>query len=109
LSDTKQESSSEDSSSEEEPKRIPTPTPTQPKKRKSSPFRRVKAENVEITNKGLADNSFSAKKGFDQYGKKADQTLSAVKGKNFRKDKTKKKKGSYGGGPISTGVNSIKF
>ncbi|EYC43215.1 hypothetical protein Y032_0500g2585 [Ancylostoma ceylanicum] len=46
---------------------------------------------------------------FDQWGKKAHESLSRVQGKGFRHEKTKKKKGSYGGGPISVAVNSIKF
>jgi len=32
-----------------------------------------------------------------------------LQGKSFRHEKTKKKRGSYRGGSINTGVNSIKF
>lgn len=35
--------------------------------------------------------------------------LRFTKGRSFRHEKTKKKRGSYRGGAISTGVNSIKF
>jgi len=55
------------------------------------------------------DNSFESKGGYDQWGKKAAASLGAVKGKDFRREKTKKKRGSYGGGVINTGVNSFKF
>ena len=43
------------------------------------------------------------------YGAKAEEVLGAVRGKNFRHEKTKKKRGSYRGGAIDFGVNSIKF
>jgi hypothetical protein len=43
------------------------------------------------------------------YGQKANEILEKVHGKDFRAAKTKKKKGSYRGGPIERGVNSIKF
>ena len=35
--------------------------------------------------------------------------LSKVRGKDFRHEKTKKKRGSYRGGQIDQGTNSIKF
>jgi hypothetical protein len=40
---------------------------------------------------------------------KANEDLEKVHGKDFRKEKNKKKKGSYKGGPIERGVKSIKF
>jgi len=76
---------------------------------KKQPFRRVDPDKIQITRPELADNSFRAKQGFDRWGARAAQTLGAVRGKDFRKEKTKKKRGGYGGGPINTGVNSIKF
>ena len=39
----------------------------------------------------------------------ASQDLIVTKGKSFRHEKTKKKRGSYKGGPINMGVASIKF
>jgi len=49
-------------------------------------------------------------KGGDAWGGKAAQVLGAVKGKNFRHEKTKKKRGSYRGGEIdSNSVNSFKY
>lgn len=58
----------------------------------------------------LTDNSFDAKFGAKgDWGQKANDVLKFTKGKSFRHEKTKKKRGSYRGGAISTTVNSIKF
>lgn len=58
----------------------------------------------------LANNSFDAKMGANSdWGQKANDVLKFTKGKSFRHEKTKKKRGSYRGGAISTSVNSIKF
>jgi len=78
-------------------------------KRTSSPFRRVKSDAGDNLKPGFSDNSFEAKHGKDQWGHRANETLSQVKGKDFRREKGKKKRGGYKGGPISTEVNSIKF
>lgn len=43
------------------------------------------------------------------WGEKANNILKFTKGKSFRHEKTKKKRGSYCGGTISTQVNSVKF
>ena len=44
------------------------------------------------------------------WGEKANRDLSVTKGKSFRHEKTKKKRGSYRGGEIDTsGVHSILF
>lgn len=43
------------------------------------------------------------------WGEKAAQDLKHTRGKSFRHEKTKKKRGSYRGGQINVGVNSIKF
>ena len=47
--------------------------------------------------------------GADDYGFKANQILKHTKGKSFRHEKTKKKRGTYKGGIINMGVTSIKF
>uniref|UniRef100_A0A2H6NBR8 Srp40 C-terminal domain-containing protein n=2 Tax=Micrurus carvalhoi TaxID=3147026 RepID=A0A2H6NBR8_9SAUR len=78
-------------------------------KRQSSPFRRIRTEEIEIDVR-VANNSFDAKKGATgDWGKKANDVLKFTKGKSFRHEKTKKKRGSYCGGTISTQINSIKF
>jgi len=76
------------------------------KKKSKAPFRRVKAEDIVIEKEELKDNSFQS---FDSWGAKANQDLIVTKGKSFRHEKTKKKRGSYRGGQINVGVNSIKF
>ncbi len=75
-------------------------------KPKNAPFRRVISEEIEIPHEALRDNSY---KSFDTWGAKASQDLIVTKGKSFRSEKTKKKRGSYRGGSINVGVNSIQF
>jgi nucleolin len=75
-------------------------------KPKNAPFRRVVSEEIEIPYEALRDNSY---KSFDTWGAKASQDLIVTKGKGFRSEKTKKKRGSYRGGSINVGVNSIRF
>ncbi|XP_039215937.1 nucleolar and coiled-body phosphoprotein 1 [Crotalus tigris] len=78
-------------------------------KQQSSPFRRIRSEEIEIDMR-VANNSFDAKKGaMGDWGEKANDVLRFTKGKSFRHEKTKKKRGSYCGGTISTQINSIKF
>lgn len=43
------------------------------------------------------------------WGERANEVLKFTKGKKFRHEKQKKKRGSYCGGHIDTHVNSIKF
>lgn len=71
-------------------------------------FQRVVVSEVEFLDPRLVDYSHESK-GDDDWGNKANQILSAVRGKDFRHEKTKKKRGTYKGGRITTGVNSIKF
>jgi len=74
-----------------------------------TPFRRVKEEEITVDPR-LKDNSFEGKHGSrGDWGEKANKDLKFVKGKSFRHEKTKKKRGSYRGGQINTSINSIKF
>ncbi|KAI6218007.1 SRP40, C-terminal domain-containing protein [Aphelenchoides fujianensis] len=75
------------------------------KKRPSSPFRRVRTSKEQLRSE-LQDNSYKAT---DPWGNRAAKDFSTVRGKNFRHEKTKKKRGTYAGGRISMEVNSIKF
>ena len=43
------------------------------------------------------------------WGAKASEVLLRVRGKDFRHEKTKKKRGTYRGGAVSLATNSIKF
>merc|ERR1712150_97800 len=76
------------------------------KKGNNTPFRRVVTETIEV-NPNLTDNS--ANTSFDTWGAKATADLIVTRGKSFRHEKTKKKRGSYKGGEINTGVASFKF
>ncbi|KAF3323118.1 nucleolar and coiled-body phosphoprotein 1 [Carex littledalei] len=73
-------------------------------------FKRVKVEEVKFDDERLQDNSYWAKDGADSgYGAKAQQILEQVRGRDFRHEKTKKKRGTYRGGQIDLQSHSIKF
>eukprot|EP00850_Spirogloea_muscicola_P022951 SM000319S12279 [mRNA] locus=s319:64026:67517:- [translate_table: standard] len=81
-------------------------------------FQRVDPTQVEFKDPRLKDNSYWAKArgatadcgGADVgWGAKAQEVLGTVRGKNFRHEKTKKKRGSYRGGAIDLQSHSIKF
>ncbi|KAF5201862.1 Nucleolar and coiled-body phosphoprotein [Thalictrum thalictroides] len=73
-------------------------------------FQRVKIDEVEFADDRLQDNSYWAKDGADiGYGAKAQEVLGQVRGRDFRHEKTKKKRGSYRGGQIDLQTHSIKF
>lgn len=79
-----------------------------PKDKKS--FSRVDSGGVVFSREELKSNAFLAKKGAaGSYGEKAYQDLAPTRGKGFRQEKNKKKRGSYRGGKIDTAVHSIKF
>ena len=48
------------------------------------------------------DNSYEARFGEGGYGAKANAKLRTVRGKDFRHEKTKRKRGTYRGGTIDT-------
>ncbi|XP_042040883.1 nucleolar and coiled-body phosphoprotein 1-like isoform X2 [Salvia splendens] len=73
-------------------------------------FQRVKIDEVEFVDDRLQDNSYWAKDGAETgYGAKAQEVLGQVKGRGFRHEKTKKKRGSYRGGQIDLQSHSVKF
>lgn len=75
----------------------------------SKAFQRVKAEEW-LGKKGSWDNSYEGTFGQAGWGFKAQQALGKVRGKDFRHEKTKKKRGSYRGGAIDPhAVCSYKF
>ena len=54
--------------------------------------------------------SYEGTFGSSGWGARASEALLVTKGKSFRHEKTKKKRGSYRGGEIDNGaVNSFKF
>lgn len=73
-------------------------------------FQRVKVDEVVFKDPRLVDNSYWAKGGAQSgWGAKAQEVLGQVRGKGFRHEKTKKKRGSYRGGQIDLASHSIKF
>ncbi|KAF7991988.1 hypothetical protein HCN44_010789 [Aphidius gifuensis] len=70
---------------------------------KNSPFRRVRDEEIEPIKAELCNNSFEAKRGArGSWGERANLDLKHTRGKSFRHEKTKKKRGSYKGGQIDS-------
>ena len=79
---------------------------SQPKATTGLPFRRVDPNIVDVEDV----KSFSQYKDpTTTYGDKAFSDLRPTRGKDFRHEKNKKKKGSYRGGFIDTGIHSIRF
>ncbi|CAA7394009.1 unnamed protein product [Spirodela intermedia] len=73
-------------------------------------FQRVKVDAVKFADDRLQDNSYWAKAGAETgYGAKAQEILGQVRGRDFRHEKTKKKRGSYRGGQIDFQSHSVKF
>lgn len=78
--------------------------------RSANAFRRVKPDEVNFADERLQNNSYWAKEGAESgYGAKAEEVLGQVRGKDFRHEKTKKKRGSYRGGQIDLQSHSVKF
>ena len=76
----------------------------QQSKKQKTHFQRVpKDTKVDVK---LASNAYVA----HEYGERAHQDLSVTRGKEFTKEKNKKKRGSYRGGAIDvSGGKGIKF
>lgn len=71
-------------------------------------FSRIKPQIVPAEQ--LLDNGYEAKGGItNDYGNRAHQDLIVTRGAGFRKEKNKKKRGSYRGGEITLQSHSIKF
>ena len=72
-------------------------------------FQRVDPTKVEFLDERLKTNGFVESKS-SSYGERAYKDLSSARGSDFKKEKNKKKKGTYSGGQIdTTKVHSIKF
>ena len=76
-----------------------------------TPFERIDNEKWmnSIKDDRLKDNSYEGTYGDGGWGAKASQKLVQVRGKDFRHEKTKKKRGGYRGGTVDMGSNSIKY
>ena len=81
--------------------------PQRPKHKQGTPFRRV---DPSLASKAIVkDNSYYGSN-VSQWGAKAADTLDAVRGRDFRHEKTKKKRGTYQGGHIDVNaIHSKKF
>ncbi|CAL8079017.1 unnamed protein product [Calicophoron daubneyi] len=78
-------------------------------RRYSTPFRRVSGDVSELDPR-LANNSYDAAlKSRNSWGSRANQDFLFTSGKSFKHEKTKKKRGSYRGGPLTTEPCSFKF
>ncbi|KAH9180704.1 SRP40, C-terminal domain-containing protein [Lactarius sanguifluus] len=76
----------------------------------NTPFQRVKAEAVKFHDERLKDNTFESRGTHaDDYGAQASRDLVVTRGDGFRKEKSKKKRGSYRGGQITLQSHSFKF
>ena len=77
----------------------------------AKPFKRVDPEAISFDKAELGDNSWASLRAKGHvYADKAQERLGPVKGKEFRKEMTKAKRGTYRGGAIDSGqVNSVKF
>ncbi|PVF99794.1 hypothetical protein CPB86DRAFT_702748 [Serendipita vermifera] len=79
-------------------------------RRTGVPFQRIKTDKVQYMDPRLMDNTFAARGAANSdYGAKASQDLIVTRGAGFRKEKNKKKRGSYRGGEITMQSHSIKF
>ncbi|KAL9103101.1 MAG: hypothetical protein Q9163_001812 [Psora crenata] len=93
---TKRKRSASPAPAESAPKRTP--------KKSNAPFQRVPADTA--INPKLASNAYQP---YD-YAQRAHQDLGKMKGKGFKKEKNKKKQGSYRGGVIDIhGGKGIRF
>ncbi|KAK7388156.1 hypothetical protein VNO78_22963 [Psophocarpus tetragonolobus] len=73
-------------------------------------FQRVQVDKIQFSDERLQDNSYWAKDGAENgYGAKAAEILDQVRGRGFRHEKTKKKRGTYRGGQIDLQSHSVKF
>jgi len=80
------------------------------RRKPNTPFQRIKAEEITFHDQRLQDNTFVARNGaLNDYGARAHRDLIVTRGDGFRKEKNKKKRGSYRGGEITMESHSIKF
>ncbi|KAF9246377.1 SRP40, C-terminal domain-containing protein [Melanogaster broomeanus] len=81
-------------------KNVPPQKGGKPPRRVNERFQRIKAQD--IPPEQLIDNNYTARGGTaNDYGERAHQDLIVTRGAGFRKEKNKKKRGSYRGGEIT--------
>lgn len=110
---TQRKTATEDSEEEEYNFQFKKPIVKEEKKiGPNQPFKRISEEVINTLDDKFKDNSYETfmMQSGNQYGKEANDKLKIVRGKDFRKEKTKfKNKSSAGGFSISTEVKSIKL
>ncbi|KII89086.1 hypothetical protein PLICRDRAFT_109277, partial [Plicaturopsis crispa FD-325 SS-3] len=63
-----------------------------------------------VLEQAIQDNRYEARVGpSNDYGERAHRDLIVTRGAGFRKEKNKKKRGSYKGGEITMSSHSFKF
>ena len=73
-----------------------------PPRRTNTSFSRIKVDEIKFADERLKDNTFESRKAaINDYGTKANADLIVTRGASFRKEKNKKKRGSYRGGEIT--------
>lgn len=83
------------------------PKPSNPHQKGNSrkvntPFSRIKVDEIKFADERLKDNTYGSRKAANNdYGAKANADLIVTRGAGFRKEKNKKKRGSYRGGEIT--------
>lgn len=76
----------------------------------NTPFSRIKVGEIKFADERLKDNTFESRMATStDYGAKANADLVVTRGASFRREKNKKKRGSYRGGEITMESHSIKF
>lgn len=94
------------------PKELTAPVEIKGERTQGTPFKRVEDDKwmAKVGILSEVDNSYEARFGEGGYGAKANAKLSKVRGKDFRHEKTKRKRGTYRGGIIDTSSGtSFKF
>ena len=84
--------------------------PTKKRRTQGTPFKRIDESKVEYQIDALRDNRFEAQFSPGHFSQRAHETLIKVRGKGFRHEMTKAKRGNYRGGQVNIHeVNSFKF
>lgn len=109
----KKQDKKEESEEEEYNFQFKKPIVSEPKnKTPNAPFKRISETIIEKLDDNFKDNSYETfmMKSGNTYGKEANDKLKVVRGKDFKKEKTKfKNKSAAGSFAISTEVKSIKL
>ncbi|KAG4301633.1 hypothetical protein PCK1_002118, partial [Pneumocystis canis] len=110
--DTKTEIINLDSKETNNDKKLRKNNNSEKKLKKNPPYSKIDIPTIEFSHECLKDNSYATayKNEQNKYGTRANRDLLSTKGKEFRMEKSKRKKGNYHGGKINTNISrSFKF